>query len=759
MNSFDNLNDARIVTHQVSQDCKLPERQVDAVVTLLKGANTVPFIARYRKEATGNLDEVQIRKIEERLNYVTELNDRKKTILQSIKGQEKLSDELCAQILATQSKTELEDLYLPYKPKRRTRAMIAKEAGLLPLAQLILDQVKGVAPRDAALPYVNAEKSVPDVDAALRGARDIVAEMVAEKAEIRSHIRTIFHKTGKIVSKKRDEITAPTKFEQYYDFKEAIATIPSHRYLAIARGERESVLRMNIEVDSEPSLSFARKECVLNPASEFAAELDLAINDAYKRLIAPSVETDICVELKIKSDRAAIEIFADNLRNILLASPLGGYSVLGIDPGLRTGCKCALVDQTGKYINHVTIFLLSDSGLEAARKILSAFIEKYGPVAIAIGNGTGGRECESFVRKLLSEEGKKDLSVVSVSESGASVYSASETAAAEFPDLDLTIRGAISIARRLQDPLSELVKVEPKALGVGQYQHDVYQPLLERKLNEVVESCVNQVGVELNTASAPLLSYVAGIGANVAKNIVLYREQHGPFKKRIDVKKVTGLGPRTFEQAAGFLRLKGENPLDASAVHPERYDVVERIAQDMGLKVHELVGNSEFAKNINIAKYANEDVGLLTLKDIIEELKKPGRDPRATFEHVSFKEDVNTISDLKKGMLMDGIVTNVTAFGAFVDIGVHQDGLVHISELSEQFVKDPASVVHAGDRIKVEVLEVDVARKRIALSARIGRSREHKPMQKPSAPQPPKSSSRATLGSLAAFSQLNLKKD
>lgn len=757
MESFDKNPCAPELIRELSQDTKLSERQVLSVVGLLKSANTVPFIARYRKEATGNLDEVQIRGIEERFNYLTELNDRKKTVLQSIESQGKLSDELRSQVLKCGSKTELEDIYLPYKPKRKTRALIAREAGLLPLAEIILQQESDANPLEIAQSFVNAEKGVLDAAAALRGARDIVAEMVAETVEIRSYVRAMFQKMGKIASSKRDDVNIPTKFEQYYDFKEAISQIPSHRYLAIARGERENALRMNIEVDAEQSLSFARTIFGLKPGSSFAGELELAVSDAYKRLVAPSVETDICVELKMKSDKAAIEIFAENLRNILLAAPLGGQTVLGIDPGLRTGCKCAIVDQTGKYINHVTIFLMSDSGIKAAENMLAAFIERYQPSAIAIGNGTGGRETESFVRKLLVREGKKDLKVVAVSESGASVYSASELARTEFPDLDLTIRGAISIARRLQDPLSELVKVEPKALGVGQYQHDVYQPLLERKLNEVVESCVNQVGVELNTASAPLLSYVAGIGANVAQNIVAYREQQGPFKKRQDIKKVAGLGPRTFEQAAGFLRiLGGENPLDASAVHPERYDVVERIAKDMGVLVSALVGNAELAKNIDLHKYADDSIGTLTLKDIVEELKKPGRDPRASFEHVAFRDDVNTIGDLKKGMCLEGIITNVTAFGAFVDIGVHQDGLIHISELSEQFVRDPASVAHAGDRIKVEVLEVDIARKRIALSARIGRKREgDKGPKSPSHIAPQKSSSRATLGSLAAFAQLS----
>jgi uncharacterized protein len=734
---------------KISAECQVSTAQVACVLNLLQAANTIPFIARYRKEATGDLDEVVIRSIEERFNYVVELENRRESILESINNQNKLDDDLKNKILACESKTQLEDLYLPYKPKRRTRATIAREKGLEPLAMLMLEQALGIAPEEEATKYLSLEKEVVDSKAALRGARDIVAEILAQNSQWRAFIRNIYSTQGLIKSSKRDDVSAPTKFEQYYDFSEALRHIPSHRYLAIARGERENILRMTLVAPREDIFAHAYDLFKLNKNSAFASELELAIADAFQRLVQPSVESDVCVELKIKSDKDAIDIFAHNLRTILLGAPLGSYTVLGIDPGLRTGCKCAIVESTGKFIDHALINLVG-SRTDHAEAILLALVAKHKPKAIAVGNGTGGRETEAFVRKLVG----KDIIVVLVNESGASVYSASEVARDEFPDLDLTIRGAISIARRLQDPLSELVKVEPKALGVGQYQHDVYQPLLEKKLHEVVESCVNQVGVELNTASAPLLSYVAGIGPNVAKNIVSFREQNGKFKTRHELKKVPGLGPKTFEQAAGFLRLRdGSNPLDASAVHPERYSVVERIAQDLGVNLKSLVGNSCYVSAIKINSYVSDELGLLTLRDIIEELKKPGRDPRAIFESPAFRDDINDISDLHAGLILEGVVTNVAAFGAFVDIGVHQDGLVHISELSEQFVRDASAVVKAGDKLKVEVLAVDIPRKRITLSARLGKRRKESSLQTPQ-PRAPASSSKITLGSLAGFAKL-----
>ncbi len=713
---------------QLANELHLPLHSVAAVISLLNEGNTIPFIARYRKEATNNLDETQIRAIQERLAYLIEFNERRQTILKSIESQGKLTEPLHNQILACTTKTELEDLYLPYKPKRRTRAAIAREKGLEPLALRILEQSDSGSPEQEAAAFISAEKGVNDIDEALNGACDIAAEIIAENIAARTIVRDAFASDGIVVSKMVEgKNTAPTKFEQYYDFKESVKKIPSHRYLAIRRGEKEGILDFQIIIEAEPVLHQIGSLFKLTPRSPFHALLEKSIADAYKRLILPSVETDVRVDLKVSSDRAAVEIFADNLRNLLLASPLGGRAVIGIDPGLRTGCKCAAVDNTGKYLDTVTLYLCQgDHAIEKARQQFLQFITTHKPFAIGIGNGTGGRETETLVRKWLAEESLKDIIVVSVSEAGASVYSASDIAREEFPDLDLTIRGAISIARRLQDPLAELVKVDPKAIGVGQYQHDVYQPMLQDKLTEVVESCVNHVGVELNTASASLLSNVAGIGASLATKIVKHREQHGAFTSRKQLLKVNGLGPRAFEQAAGFLRLRnGEHPLDASAVHPERYDLVETIAKDLAVPLPTLIANNELIRNIEIKRYYREGVGEHTLKDIIEELKKPGRDPRATFERANFRDDVSSIKDLKVGMKLEGIVTNVTAFGAFVDIGVHQDGLIHLSELTDRFVKDAREVVQVGNKIKVEVVNVDQDRKRIGLTARIGQPPRH----------------------------------
>ena len=549
----------------LANELELPARGVAAVVALLADKNTVPFIARYRKEATGGLDEVQIRAIEERRAYLTELEDRRAAIAASIEEQGKLTAELRARIDACSTKAELEDLYLPYKRQRRTRGMIARERGLEPLADRILAQPTSGNPAIEAAAFVDPDKDVADVDAALAGARDIVAEIAAENATVRAAARQMFTDQGELVSKAVPKNTKqPTKFEQYYDFREPVKTIPSHRFLAIVRGERDKVLRAHVEVDSARLTRDIERTMGLVASSPFAAQLAEAIRDGYKRLLAPSVENDVRAELKRRSDRDAVDVFADNLRNLLLAAPLGSKAVIGIDPGLRTGCKCVAVDQTGKFLDHLTIYLVGGN-LSAAASDFARFVKIYRPVTIAVGNGTGGRETELFVRKLLRDTGVLDLFVVQVNEAGASVYSASDVAREEFPDLDLTVRGAISIARRLQDPLAELVKIEPKAIGVGQYQHDVYQPLLQKKLTEVVESCVNRVGVDLNTASAPLLSYVAGIGSSIAKKIIVHREQNGAFASRKQLLKVSGLGPRAFEQAAGFLRIRGGgHPLDAS---------------------------------------------------------------------------------------------------------------------------------------------------------------------------------------------------
>ena len=705
----------------LAEELELPAEAVAATCRLLDDGGTVPFIARYRKEATGGLDEVQIRTIEERRTYLLELEERRQSILAAIEEQGKLTDELRAAILACSTKAALEDLYLPYKPKRRTRATIARERGLEPLAQRILAQPADGDPLAEAAQLVDAERGVPDPEAALAGARDIAAEAVAEDAGVRGMVRRVLAAEGALVAQVHpDQRGQRTKFEQYYDFREPVSQIPSHRYLALRRGEREKVLRVSLEVESERLVGEIAQRMGLAPGSPFAGQLRLAVEDAYNRLLAPSVENDIRAEVKQQADRAAVEVFANNLRNLLLAAPLGERRVIGIDPGLRTGCKCVAVDETGRFLDTVTIYLSQgEARAQKAAELLADFIAKHRPDAIAVGNGTGGRETEAFVRRLFDERAIADVILVQVNESGASVYSASEIARKEFPDLDVTVRGAISIARRLKDPLAELVKIEPKAIGVGQYQHDVHQPLLQRKLDEVVESCVNQVGVELNTASAPLLARVAGVGPALARGIVKHREARGRFSTRAELLEVPKLGPRTFEQAAGFLRVRGgEHPLDASAVHPERYELVARMARDLSVELPELIGDPEAIARIDISRYINDEVGEPTLRDILEELRKPGRDPRSSFEPPRFREDVVSLEDLQPDMALEGVVTNVTAFGAFVDVGVHQDGLVHISQLADRFVKDPHEVVQVGDKLKVRVLSVDVERRRIALTAR-----------------------------------------
>ena len=669
---------AQKVLPRLSAELGIPGGQIAAVAKLLGEGNTIPFIARYRKEVHGNLDEVQISKIQERLGYYAELEDRRATILKTIEEQGKLTDELRAKIEACMQKNALEDLYQPYKPKRRTRAMIAKEKGLEPLADKIWDHA----------PYEGTDEE-------LQGARDILAERIADLADVRGLVRDAFAKkavvTSEVVTPKP---AAPTKYEQYYDFQEPIAEIPSHRFLAIRRGQKEDVLWVRLVVDKAPLV--ARIAEIVGAGDD--ANLHLAVEDAYKRLLAPSCEIDVNVEKKLEADRQAVEVFAENLRHLLLAAPLGEKKVLAIDPGIRTGCKVAMLDATGKFLVNTVIYPMQRTA--EAQETLAKIVEHFHPEAVAVGNGTAGRETEAFVRDVLKLIGAKDVMVVSVSESGASVYSASETARAEFPDLDLTVRGAISIGRRLQDPLAELVKIEPKAIGVGQYQHDVHQPLLDAKLDEVVVSCVNRVGVELNTASAPLLTRVSGVGPSLAKRIVAWRDENGAFKSRRDLLKVTGLGAKAFEQCAGFLRIRGAaNPLDASAVHPERYALVETMAADLGVGVGELVGNAQLADKIDVRRYITNDVGEPTLKDIVSELKKPGRDPRAVFEKPAFRDDVTTIDDVQEGMTLEGIVTNVAAFGAFVDIGVHQDGLVHVSELADRFIRDPNEVVKVGDKI------------------------------------------------------------
>jgi uncharacterized protein len=708
---------ARILGYLV-EETGLKPFQVGNTVDLFRAGATVPFIARYRKEQTGELDEVQVRAIEERLAYFGELEERRLTVLKTIDEQGKLTPELKSRIETTRLKTELEDLYLPYKPKRRTKATIARERGLEPLADLIAAQLlTGGTPEAAAAPFVDAAKEVPDAAAALEGAGHILAERLAEDADARAVVRQLTWEQGLFVSRVApDKAGSVSKFEMYYDYREPLKAIPSHRMLAMRRGEKEEVLRLLVEAP-EAEILLRLKGRLLRGESIFAPLLEKVAEDAYKRLISPSIEVELRLEAKQRADEAAIAVFAENLRHLLLAPPAGGKRVLGVDPGLRTGSKLAAVDGTGRFLAHVTIYPhTGEARIAPAKKELLRLIQSHAVEMVAVGNGTAGREMELFVRDTLSEAGLA-LPVVMVSEAGASVYSASEIAREEFPELDLTVRGAISIARRLQDPLAELVKVDPKSIGVGQYQHDVSQTALKKALDAVVESCVNYVGVDLNTASWALLAYVSGIGESLAQAIVRHRDANGPFPARQALLKVTRFGAKAFEQAAGFLRIRGgTHPLDGTAVHPESYALVERMAADLDVPLAQLVADPALATRIELKRYVSEAVGLPTLRDILEELKKPGRDPRAAFAAVAFRDDVRELADLKEGMILPGTVTNVTAFGAFVDIGVHQDGLVHISHLTNRFVKDPAEVVKVGEPVRVKVLAVDVPRKRIALS-------------------------------------------
>jgi uncharacterized protein len=726
--SFDSAHgDGTRIGARIADECKLPPAGVNAVVRLLAEGASVPFIARYRKEQTGGLDEVQIRAIEEKNAYYVEVDARRRTILAEVESQGKLTPELRAQIESAWNKTVLEDLYLPFKPRRRTRAAMARERGLEPLAERILAQPLTGVPEHEAKRFVDPGKDVPDAKAALAGARDIVAEAVAERRDVRTYLRGVFAGEGVLAcAPVKAKTKERTKFETYYDFRERVGRIPSHRFLAIHRGEAEGVLRVAITIDEERAAGRVAQLVKHNPRSPFAGELASAVTDAIARLLAPSLETELRTEMKVSADRDAVAVFAENLRGLLLAAPLGRKVVIGVDPGQRTGCKCVVVDDTGKLLAHTVLHLVAgDRALGAARDELRRWIAKYTPFAIAVGNGTHGRETADFCREVVKLTGGHSSSaaplVVLVSESGASVYSASDVARDEFPDLDLTVRGAVSIARRLQDPLSELVKIDPKAIGVGQYQHDVNQPTLARKLDEVIESCVNAVGVELNTASAPLLAHVAGVGPALAKKIAAYRDQHGAFRSRKALLAVPGLGPKAFEQCAGFVRIRGgEQPLDASAVHPERYALVSRIAADAKVALEDVIGHADIVARLPWPRYVSADVGLPTLEDIQRELVKPGRDPRQAFEPPAFRDDVRKLEDLAPGMVLEGVVTNVTAFGAFVDVGVHQDGLVHVSQLSDRFVKDPHAVAHVGETMKVRVLEVDLVRRRIALSARSG---------------------------------------
>ncbi|MCD6525563.1 MAG: RNA-binding transcriptional accessory protein [Desulfuromonas sp.] len=691
--------------------------QVANCVTLFESGATVPFVARYRKEQTGELDEVALRDLQEQLRYFTELEERKRTVLKNIELAGALSESLQRKIDGLRDKTTLEDLYLPYKPRRRTRATMAREKGLEPLAKLIGGQgcVWRQVEQFARQLVIDCDE-LTSVDDALKGAADILAEGVNEQVEVRERVRRATWQQGVLqCSAVPEYVGKSSKYESYYQCSEPLRQIPSHRMLAMRRGETEEVLRLTLRAP-EATLLPELSALLIRSQGSVAEFMQRVIDDAYHRLLAPSIEVELRLEAKKGAEQRAIQVFAENLRHVLLAPPAANVRVLGVDPGLRTGSKLAVVSETGRFLEHLTIYPHTQKGgKEHFERQFSELIQRHGVELIAVGNGTGGREMETFSQQVVRRAGL-DCPVVMVSEAGASIYSASDIARQEFPDLDLTVRGAISIARRLQDPLAELVKVDAKSIGVGQYQHDVNQRELKRALDAVVESCVNYVGVDLNTASAVLLSYVSGIGPALAEAIVAYRDNNGPFVRRRQLLKVARLGAKSFQQAAGFLRVKGDEPLDNSAVHPEHYALVKQMATDLGLTVAELVGQGEAVKALELSRYVTEVVGLPTLRDIRDELLKPGRDPRQQFETVKFREDVTVLADLEAGMQLQGCVTNVAAFGAFVDIGVHQDGLVHISELADRFVKDPAEIVKVGQVVHVKVLSVDEQRRRIGLS-------------------------------------------
>lgn len=765
----------QIISQTIAQELNVQAKQILAAINLLDEGNTIPFIARYRKEVTGGLDDTQLRHFETRLIYLRELDDRRQTILKSIQEQGKLTDELADKIRDCQSKTELEDLYLPYKPKRRTKGQIAIEAGLEPLADLLWQQPQTL-PEQAAETYINADKGVADIKAALDGARYILMERFAEDAELLAKVRSYLQKNALLVAKViAGKEVEGEKFRDYFDHQEKLSTVPSHRALAMFRGRNEGILSLSLNADPEQDESLRQSYCeeiirehlgvtfTQQPADSWRQQV---ISWTWKIKVSLHLETELMSALREKAEDEAIDVFARNLTALLMAAPAGAKNTMGLDPGLRTGVKVAVVDSTGKLLATETIYPHTGQA-DKAMVSLYQLGKKHQVELIAIGNGTASRETERFVEELLKQSKDWQAKQLVISEAGASVYSASELAAKEFPELDVSLRGAVSIARRLQDPLAELVKIDPKAIGVGQYQHDVNQAQLARKLNAVVEDCVNAVGVDLNTASAPLLARVAGMTATLAQNIVDYRDAHGRFTDREQLKKVTRLGPKAFEQCAGFMRIhQGDNPLDASSVHPEAYPVVQKILTATAKTIRDLMGNTEALKQIDASQFTDEQFGLPTVRDILNELEKPGRDPRGEFKTASFMEGVETINDLVEGMVLEGTVTNVTNFGAFVDIGVHQDGLVHISALSDKFVQDPHTVVKTGDIVKVKVIEVDVARKRIALSCRlndsVGSGNKSENRTSPSVKQTPKSAKRTeaqgTMGNAFADALKNWKK-
>ncbi|ELJ0842707.1 RNA-binding transcriptional accessory protein [Vibrio vulnificus] len=757
---------SQAICRLIAQELNVRPEQVTAAVALIDDGNTVPFIARYRKEVTGGLDDTQLRNLDSRLSYLRELDDRRQTILKSIQEQGKLTAELESEILTADSKTRLEDLYLPYKPKRRTKGQIAIEAGLEPLADTLWNHPQ-TEPESEASRYINADKGVEDSKAALDGARAIIMERIAEDANLLEKIRQYLNRHAEIVSRvvvgKEHE---GEKFKDYFEHNEAISKVPSHRALAMLRGRNEGFLSLTLNADPQQEESVRQSYCETLIADHYGVTLSSAPADnwrkqviswAWRIKVSMHMETELMAAMKERAEIEAIEVFATNLKDLLMAAPAGPRATLGLDPGLRTGCKVAVVDATGKVLATDTIYPhVPQNQYDRAMQTVAALIKQHNVDLIAIGNGTASRETDAFAADLI-KRGNLKVQKIMVSEAGASVYSASELAAKEFPNMDVSLRGAVSIARRLQDPLAELVKIDPKSIGVGQYQHDVSQSMLAKRLDAVVEDCVNAVGVDVNTASAALLTRVAGLSTTLAQNIVDFRDENGRFDSRTTLKKVPRLGPKAFEQCAGFLRImNGKNPLDASSVHPEAYPVVKAIAEKNQKAVKALIGDSSFLKGLRAVDYTDEHFGVPTVTDIIKELDKPGRDPRPEFKTATFAEGIHNVSDLEVGMILEGVVSNVANFGAFVDIGVHQDGLVHISALTDRFVSDPREVVKAGDIVKVKVMEVDVQRKRIALSMRLNdepgqdnrsqRSAAPRGQQERRAPSPRRQDNDNTLG-------------
>lgn len=709
------------IVKQIASEISITEQQASNTIQLLQSENTVPFIARYRKESTNSLDEIKIYEIQKQLRYYSELEDRKETILKTIESQGKLTDELREKIETCLNKKELEDLYLPYKPKRRTKASIAIEAGLEPFARLMLDEqdITSGSVEDYAIRYLNPEKNINTPLEACHGAENIISSWISEDAEVRKMVRRISYRMGNIVTKvKEGYLNKRTKYEMYYDHSEPMKSIPPHRIMAMNRADREGVITVSLDTLNEQIIKMICRRYIRNPKTIFLSSIESAINDAYKNYIHPSIENEIRGELTERADKASIEVFARNLRHLLLQPPAADKVIMGVDPGFRTGSKVAMIDRTGKYLAYAVIYPVEPlSKTEESDKILDSLIKNYGVEIVVVGNGTGSREVEAYLKGMLDKHGYNNIQLVMANESGASVYSASDIAREELPDLDVSIRGAVSIARRWQDPLAELVKIDPKSIGVGQYQHDVDQKILSETLDDTVESVVNYVGVDLNTASYSLLKYVAGIGSAIAKNIVEYRNEHGGFEDKSKLLNVERLGEKAFQQSTGFLRIRnGKNLLDNSAVHPERYLFVEQLCESKSISIADLIGNEKVINSFNPEELVTDEIGLPTIKDIFEELKKPGRDPRTEYRDIGFNPDVMQMEQLKEGMVLNGVITNVTQFGVFVDIGVHQDGLVHISEIARKFVNDPTKVCKVGDIVRVKVISVDLDRKRIGLS-------------------------------------------